>query len=51
MEDAVARLGALPDEMTADCPDIPYVEGVINAALTLPAWIRRYALTMQVIER
>jgi tetratricopeptide (TPR) repeat protein len=50
-EEAAARLEALPDEMTADCPDIPYVEGVINAGLTLPAWVRRYALTMQVIER
>ena len=50
-EDAAARLGALPDEITADCPDIPYVEGVINAGLTLPASIRRYALTMQIIEQ
>jgi hypothetical protein len=50
-EDAAALLSALPDEIVADCPDIPYVEGVINAGLTLPVWIRRYALTMQVIER
>ena len=50
-DDAAALLSALPDEMITDCPDIPYVEGVINAGLTLPAWIRRYALTMQVIER
>jgi tetratricopeptide (TPR) repeat protein len=50
-EDAAARLEALPDKMIAECPDIPYVEGVINAALTLPAWLRRFALTMQIIER
>jgi hypothetical protein len=49
-EDAAARLGALPDKMVAECPDIPYVDGVINAALTLPAWLRRFALTMQIIE-
>lgn len=50
-DDAAASLEALPDEMTAECPDILYVEGVINAALTLPVGIRRFALTMQVIER
>ena len=50
-EDAAALLSALPDEIITECPDIPYVDGVINAGLTLPAWIRRYALTMQVIER
>lgn len=37
--------------MTAECPDIPFVDGVINAALTLPAWLRRFALTMQIVER
>jgi hypothetical protein len=50
-EDAAARLEALPDEITAECPDLSYVEGVINAAMTLPSSIRRFALTMQVIER
>jgi hypothetical protein len=49
-EDA-ARLVALPDEMIVDCPDIPYVEGVINAALKLLLWVRRSALTMQIFER
>jgi tetratricopeptide (TPR) repeat protein len=50
-EDAAARLEALPDKMIAECPDILYVEGVTNAALTLPAWLRRFALTMQIIDR
>ena len=50
-EDAAARLEALSDEITAECPDLSYVDGVINAAMTLPASIRRFALTMQVIER
>ena len=49
-ENAAARLEALPDEMIAECPDILYVDGVINAALTLPVWLRRFALTMQIIE-
>jgi hypothetical protein len=50
-EDAAARLGALPDEITVDCADIPFVEGFINAALTLPRWVRHFALTMQIFER
>jgi tetratricopeptide (TPR) repeat protein len=50
-EDAAARLEALPENMIADCPDIPYVEGVINAALTLPPSVRRLALTMQIFEK
>ena len=37
--------------MTVECPDISYVEGVINAALTLPMWARRFALTMQIIDQ
>jgi hypothetical protein len=50
-EDAVARLGAVPDEMGVECPDIAYVGGVINAALTLPMWARRLALTAQIIDQ
>ena len=50
-EDAAARLGALPDEMVVECPDIAYVEGVLNAALTLPIWARRFALTAQIVDQ
>jgi tetratricopeptide (TPR) repeat protein len=50
-EEAAARLEALSDKSIAECPDIPYVQGVINAALTLPAWLRRFVLTMHIIER
>ena len=39
-EDAAACLGALPPDAIDDCPDIPYVDGTINAALTLPASVR-----------
>ena len=50
-EDTAGRLGAVPDEMTVECPDIAYVGGVINAALTLPVWARRFALTTQIIDQ
>ncbi len=48
-EDAAACLAALPPDATEECPDIPYVDGAINAALTLPAAARRFALTMHII--
>ena len=48
-EDAAACLEALPPDAAEECPDIPYVDGTINAALTLPALVRRFALTMHVV--
>jgi tetratricopeptide (TPR) repeat protein len=50
-EDAATRLRSLPDSMAVECPDIAYVEGVINAGLTLPTWARRFALTTQIIDQ
>jgi hypothetical protein len=50
-EDAAARLEALPDECTIDCPDIPFVEGFVNAALTLPLSVRPLVLTVQIFEK
>jgi hypothetical protein len=50
-EDAAARLGALPDDMAVESPDMAYVRGVLNAALTLPIWARRFALTTQIIDQ
>ena len=50
-EEAAAHLEALPAAMAAECPDLPFVDGVIHAGLTLPAWVRRFALTMQIVER
>ena len=50
-EDAAACLGSLPNDMSVECPDIAYVGGVINAALTLPTWARRFALTTQIIDQ
>ena len=50
-EDAAARLEVLPDEIASECPDLPYVEGVINAAMTLPVPIRHFALIMQVFDK
>jgi hypothetical protein len=47
-EEAAARLAALPADAIDECPDLPYVDGTINAALTLPASVRRFSLTMQI---
>ena len=50
-EDAATCLGALPAEMAVECLELAYVEGVINAALTLPVWARRFALTAHIIDQ
>jgi tetratricopeptide (TPR) repeat protein len=50
-EEAAARLKALPEDCIVDCPDIPFVDGFVNAALTLPLFIRARVLTVQVFEK
>ena len=50
-EEAAARLEALPEDYMADCPDIPFVEGFVNAALTLPLSVRPLVLTVQIFEK
>jgi tetratricopeptide (TPR) repeat protein len=50
-EEAAARLQALPEDCIVDCPDIPFVEGFVNAALTLPLFVRARVLTVQIFEK
>jgi hypothetical protein len=48
---AANHLAALPESSFTECPDLLYVDGVINIALILPQWLRAYTLTMLVAER
>ena len=50
-EEAAARLQALPEHCIVDCPDIPFVEGFVNAALTLPLFVRARVLTVQIFDK
>jgi hypothetical protein len=50
-EEAAGYLENLPAAIIDECPDLPFVDGVIHAGLTCPGWVRRFALTMQVVER
>jgi len=50
-EDAARLLGAVGEEHVRQCPDLRYAEGVINAGLTLPEWLRRHALTMRILDQ
>jgi hypothetical protein len=50
-EEAGTYLENLSAAMADECPDLPFVDGVIHAGLTLRGWVRRFALTMQVVER
>jgi hypothetical protein len=49
--EAASQLAALPESYVLECPDILYVDGVVNVALILPEWLRPHTLRMEIIER
>lgn len=49
-DDAARYLASLGDEKAAECADLDFVDGVTNASLTLPMWMRPHTLTGQIFQ-